>query len=239
VSEGNKPSRAANAPKKPRPGFAGRRSRAAVMLASWLVPAIMAAAYMILIVTSEVDRTGAAWEAIGFAFVLLLWWMFRLLTEHAAMARAVAVGDAERVAEIADHRLGKRFARSRTTFLVYRALAYELDGDWQAALQRLDQAKPAGAWRSIAASVRVSALAELGRASEARAVFDADVQRGAVRDAQLGLLSRLAEARLRRAEGNREAASELVEALAHNVRAGSGTRARAQAMLEELRVAKN
>jgi hypothetical protein len=118
---------------------------------------------------------------------------------------------------------------------VYRALAYELDGDWQAALKRLEQAKPEGAWRSIAGSVRVSALAELGRAREARAVFDADVHPATVRDAQLGLLARLAEARLRRAEGDRQAASELAEALTHNVRVGSGTRARAQALLDELR----
>lgn len=229
---------AAPAPKKPRAGFAGRRGWAAVTLASWLVPAIMTAAYWLLIITSDVDRTGASWEAIGLAFVLLLWWMFRLLTEHAAMARAVAVGDSERVAELADHQLAKRrLPRTRARYLVYRALAYELDGDWNAALQRLDQAKPEGAWRAIAGSVRVSALAELGRTREARVVFDAEVRRTTVRDAQLGLLSRLAEAKLCEAEGDRASAIELVEALARNVRAGSGTRARAQAMLDELRAA--
>jgi hypothetical protein len=223
--------------KKPRAGFAGRRGWVAVALAGWLIPGIMTAAYIVLMFTSEVDASGAAWESIGLAFVLLLWWLFRLLTEHAAMARAVAIGDSERVAELADYQLGKRrSARGRARYLVYRALADELDGDWQAVLARLAQAEPQGPWRWVAASVRVSALVELGRVAEARVTFDAELSRGAgiVRDAQLAILGRLAEARLRRAEGDRAGATELLSSLVRDVRAGSGTRARAQQLLDQL-----
>ena len=220
---------------KPRAGFAGRRGWLPVALASWLVPAILCAAYIVLMLTSDVDATGAAWESVGLAFVLILWWLFRMLTESAAMARAVAIGDADRVAELADHQLDRRrTARSRAPYLVYRALAHELVGEFPDALARLDEAKPVGPWRRIATSVRVSALVELGRVEEARRAFDADERREVVRDAQLAIVGRLAEAILVRAEGDRSQATELLSAVVRDVRAGSGTRARAQAMLETM-----
>jgi hypothetical protein len=228
-------STAPTAPNQGRAGFAGRRGRVAVALASWLIPGIMVGAYIVLMFTSDVDATGAAWESIGLGFVLILWWLFRLLTEHAAMARAVSIGDAARVAELAEHQLRKnRSARSRAPYAVYRALAFELVDDWQSALAVLAEAKPEGTWQRVAASVRVSALVELGRTTEARKVFDRDMRGPRVRDAQLDVLAVVAEARLRKAEGDRAGAEQLLARVARDVRAGSGTRARAQQQLDRL-----
>src|SRR5439155_1452425 len=84
-----------------------------VVFASWLIPVMMMTAYGVLILTSDVDATGAAWEAIALGFVLVLWFLFRVLTEHAALSRAVDIGDAERLIELADFQLARRQRHSR------------------------------------------------------------------------------------------------------------------------------
>jgi len=214
---------------QPRIGFGGKRGLGWVLLASWLVPLMMTAAYIVLIATSEVDATGAAWEAIAFAFVVVLWMIFRVLTEHAAMARAVDVGDADHVIELADFQLSRtRRVRARARYHVYRALAFDIRGDAAAALAELDKCSPTGTARTLAATIRVSALAETGHAADARKLYESELT-VAPRDPQLAILARLAEARLLRAEGNEPAASALFSKLADNVRAGSGIRSRAKA----------
>ncbi len=212
-------------------GFGGKRGLVWVLLASWLIPLIMCAAYAILIMTSEVDATGAAWEAIALGFVLVLWFLFRVLTEHAAMARAVDIGDADRVLELADFQIARRRSEARRApFRVYRALALEIRGDYAAALAELELARPRGNWKALAATVRVTSLAETGRVADARALFDRELgKRVVTRVQQIDILARLAEAHLRAAEGDRAGAEQLLARLVEDVRAGSGIRERARA----------
>ncbi len=221
----------------PRTGFAGHRGLLWVIAAGWVVPAMMTAAYIILMLTSETDTTGKAWESMGLAFVLVLWFVFRLLTERAAMARAVALSDPERVLELAEFQLSRRrSARGKAPYHVYRALGLALREDYAGALAELDRAEPRGRYRALAAAVRTGALAELGRAGEARKVFDAELTgKPVTRDHDADILSRLSEARLRIAEGDRAGAQPILARLADDVRAGSGTRDRARALLEKLR----
>jgi hypothetical protein len=99
----------------------------------------------------------------------------------------------------------------------------------------LDRASPRGASRTLAATIRTSALVELGRTTEAREVFDAELgKRPMPRDFQLAILSRLAEARLRAAEGDRTGAAQLLARLADDIRAGSGIRERARSLAAQL-----
>ncbi|MGE5186288.1 MAG: hypothetical protein ACM31C_29740 [Acidobacteriota bacterium] len=220
----------------PRTGFAGHRGLLWVIAAGWVVPAMMTTAYTILMITSETDTTGKAWESMGLAFVLVLWFVFRLVTERAAMARAVAVGDAERVLELAEFQLARRgSARKKAPFSVYRALALEIREDWQGALAELDRTEQRGGFRQLAATVRTTALAELGRVAEARKVFDAELSgKPVTREHEADILARLADARLLIAEGDRAGAQALLERLCDDIRAGSGIRARAKALLAKI-----
>lgn len=212
-----------------RAGFAGKRGFGWVLLASWLIPAIMTAAYIFLMYTSETDNTGKAWESVGLGFVFVLWFLFRVLTEHAAISRAVVVGDAARVLELADHQL-RRWHRAgvRARLHVCRALAFEIRGEWASALAALDRpevANAAATWRHIAATVRVAALVETGRVADARAAYDAILtDRLAMFDSTLAPLARLAEGRLRWAEGDLDGAAAVLAKLVDDVRAGAGTR---------------
>lgn len=218
---------------KGRIGFGGRRGLIWVLLASWLVPLMMTGAYIVLIATSEVDAQGAAWEAIAFAFVLVLWFLFRLLTQHAAMARAVDLGAADEVIELADFQLQRnKSARSRMPYHVFRALAFDILEDWPAALAELDKTKPQGNWRALAMTVKVSALAATGKTGEARALFDAELKgRPIMRVMQVDILTLLAEARLKIAEGDREGGAAVLARLSDDIRAGSGIRERAKTLL--------
>jgi hypothetical protein len=84
--------------------------------------------------------------------------------------------------------------------------------------------------------VRTSAFAETGHADKARAVFDAELAgKPVARDHHADTLARLAEARLRTAEGDRAGAEALLARLVNDIRAGSGIRERAQALLEQSR----
>jgi hypothetical protein len=221
---------------KGRIGFGGKRGLVWVLLASWLVPLMMTGAYIVLIATSEVDATGAAWEGIAFAFVLVLWFLFRILTQHAAMARAVDIGAADEVIELADFQLQRhRSARSRMPFHVYRALAFDILEDWPAALAELDKTQPAGTWRPLALTVKVSALAATGKPEQARTLFDAELAgRPVTRVMQVDILTLLADARVKLAEGETAAAEKVLARLADDIRAGSGIRARAKKMIDAL-----
>jgi hypothetical protein len=194
-------------------GFAGKRGRVWVLVGKWVVPLVMSAAYVVLMLTSETDIFGAAWESLGLVFVLTLWWIFRDLVARAAMSRAVATADTDRVLELAADLRGPRQH-------VHRAIAYQLRGEWAAALAELD-AMPSG---PLAATVRIAALVETGRAADARQVYDSVLaKRPLSRD--LDLLARLAEARVRWGEGDLGGADPLLARLIDDVRAGDGIRA--------------
>jgi hypothetical protein len=200
-------------------GFAGKRGTVWVLLAAWLIPLIMTGAYIILMETSETDTAGKIWEGGGLLAVLFLWFLFRSLTARAALARAVAVGDADRVLEIAARIRGARGA-------TYRALAYDIRGDWSAALREAAHAPGV-----LGGTVRVTALVELGRTAEARRAFDAEPLLKRPAHYSQDLLIRLAEARLRAAEGDREGAKALFEKIAADVRTGERQREIAKRLL--------
>jgi hypothetical protein len=203
-------------------GFAGKRGLVWVLVATWVIPAIMLGACIILMFTSESDNAGKIWEGVAFLLMLGLWFLFRTLTRHAAMARAIATGDAPRVLELAD----RQSARLRP---VYRALAFSLRCDWPATLAELDRGgPPPDGKRVLAATVRIAALVETDRAADARAAFDRDLARRARSgDVAADALVRLAEARVRWAEGDVPGADALFTRLTEDVRAGEGVRATA------------
>jgi hypothetical protein len=204
-------------------GFAGKRGRVWVWVASWVIPLIMSGAYVILMATSETDTAGKIWEGFGLVLVLFLWWLFRRLTADAALTRAVVVGDAERLLELATDLRGAWGP-------VYRALAHELRGDFAGALRELEGSRAVGTARRLAVTVKVTALVETRRASEARAAYDAELAGGArTGNVMTDLRVRLVEARLRCAEGDLDGAEPIVAQLIDDVRAGEGIRAAAHA----------
>src|SRR5262245_12150047 len=138
------------------------------------VPFLVTAAWLFLAISAETDSTGYAWMAVGFAVVLVLWFMFRVAIARAALARALAIGDHERLRELADKRL--RYARIDRRALVYRALAREMQGDWAGVLADLDNVQSAAldpARRFLAESARIAALVETRDAAGARTALAA------------------------------------------------------------------
>ena len=208
--------------------FAGKRGRGWAWLAAWVVPLMMGGAYCVLIATSDVGASGALWEAGGFGLVLVFWFAFRILTRRGALARAIAVGDPERILELAESP-------------VDRALAYELRRDWPAVLSTLDLARPTSAAdHVIAAALRIHALAETGEAVRAREVLTREIEpRKAALDGRLHAVAlaraELARGRVLAAEGKRDEAETLLRRVIDDVRTGPTTRAAAQALAGELR----
>jgi len=201
--------------------FAGKQGRGWALAAGWVVPLMMAGAYCVLISTSEVGVSGALWEAGGFALVLGFWIAFRMLTHGGALARAMAIGDHDRVLELARDP-------------VDRAIAYELRCDWPNALHTLDNAAaPATPERQvIAAAVRIHALCETGDVPRAREILDRDIEsRFAQLDRRLNATgwdrAQLARGRVLAAEGRRDEAAVVLSKLADDVRADANLRAEA------------
>lgn len=127
------------------------------------VPVMMTLAYVLLAATSDTNTTGRAWIAVGLGFVLVVWFVFRRLTETAALVRALSVGDVARLFALVDRHLPrKRRPADRAPFLVARAFAHQLCGEFSAALAVLDETRPMPDLLPLASAVRIGALVELG-----------------------------------------------------------------------------
>jgi hypothetical protein len=207
--------------------FAGKRGRGWSLAVDWVIPLMMAGCYAVLIATSEVHTSGALWESGGFGLVLVFWFAFRSLTRRGALARAIAVGDHERILELAKKP-------------VDRAVAYELRGDWKAVLATLDEAPPTNpADHVIASALRVHALVETGEIARAREVLAREIEpRTASLDPRLHAVAlaraELARGRILAAEGKRAEAAQLLRRVIDDVRTGPTTRAAAQALAGSL-----
>jgi len=206
----------------------------------WGVPIGMGGAYAVLAWSSETDNTGKAWMAIGFSFVLVVWFLFRYLIKHAALSRALATGDSERVLGLTEKDLrSRRTPAARAPLLALRARAFELRGDWSAARSTLDEIDPAAlpaaqqpAWRLLAATIRVAAHVERGEADRARQIFDREVeptaaQVGRDRRVPAHVAATLARGEVLWSEGAREAALVELAKVIDDVRATATQRATA------------
>jgi tetratricopeptide (TPR) repeat protein len=201
----------------------------------WGVPVGMAGAYAMLIWSADTDTTGKAWLAMGFAFVLVVWFIFRILTTQAALSRAIAIGDSAKLLETT----GKQLARLKTDadrapYHVARAFAHELRAEWSDALAELDKANLAALppakrapWQLRASMTRIAALVETNRIADARRVLDAELRPDAphVLHSDAYLAANLAAGRVLAAEGKRDEAAARLRKVADDVRATSAMRA--------------
>ncbi|HET9987895.1 MAG TPA: hypothetical protein VFQ65_05230 [Kofleriaceae bacterium] len=197
--------------------FLGRSGPFWRFIASWFVPVIMTMAYVVLALTSETDATGWAWMSIGLAFVLVLWWMFRMLANSAAMSRAVAVGDAERVIEIDKRPLPA-------------AVAFELQGEWAKTLVAVRRAQPKKPRDQVlAATTEISALVETGEIAKARSVLETMQPTLARLNERLEgashLAATLAKGKVLAAERSNTEALAVLQKVIDDVRTGQRTRA--------------
>lgn len=199
--------------------FLGRNGPFWRFVASWFVPVIMTFAYAVLAATSGTDATGWAWMSVGLAFVLVLWWMFRMLANNAAMTRAVNVGDHERVTEIDKRPLPA-------------AVAFEIKGDWTKALLAVRRAHPKKPRDQVlAATTEISALVETGEVAKAREVLEAMRPTVAKLNERLEgashITARLAEGKVLAAERSNTEALAILQRVIDDVRTGQRTRATA------------
>ncbi|MFT3697528.1 MAG: hypothetical protein QM831_30575 [Kofleriaceae bacterium] len=198
-------------------GFLGRKGFVWEFIGSWFVPVIMSGAYIVLALTSETDATGWAWMSIGLAFVLVLWWLFRMLTRNAAIARALNTGDANALTQIDKTPMGF-------------AIAHEMRADWDKALRQLDRVSPEKPKDQILVdTVKISAYVELGDVAKARAVLNSmPVDKLNPRlDAQLALQAELARGKVLGAEHDHEQALVVLDKVIADVRTGQWSRAMA------------
>lgn len=207
---------------KPAPvGFFGHRGWVWSLLASWFAPSIMAVAYLVLGLTSEADATGWAWMSIGLGFVWCLWWMFRALTQSAAMSRAIAHGDADRVTELAG------------ASPLYRAVAHVQRAEWLLALTEIAKASPKKPQDQVlAATVEIGALVETGEIAQARAIVDRDLSMSGPLgrlhprlDAGSHIAARLARGSVLTAERSHAEALALLQQVIDDVRTAPVSRA--------------
>jgi len=185
-------------------------------LAIWGVPIGMTICYAFLAYTAETDASGQAWMAIGLGFVFVIWFVFRLLAERAALHRALGVGDTVRLFALADKHLARaRKDAARAPFLVARAFAYQLRGDMAQSLATIEQAHPDPELAPLAQLIKINALVELDRPIESPIA-------PAPRTPSLVWL---AEGELAWRSGDREVASDKLNRVIDDIRAGSATRA--------------
>jgi hypothetical protein len=204
----------------------------------WGVPVGMGGAYIMMMWSADTDTTGKAWMAMGFAFVLVIWFIFRILTTQAALSRAIAIGDSARLLEVSEKQLGRlKTDADRAPYHVARAFAHELRSEWDAAIAELDKANLSALpdakrapWQLRAASTRIAALVATNRIADARRVLDAELRPDAphVLHSDAYLAANLAAGRILAAEGKRDEAAARLKKVSEDVRATSAMRAAAE-----------
>ena len=211
------------------------------LLQVWGAPVGMTIAYLVLMWSADTDTTGKAWMAIGLGFVFVIWFVFRMLTTNAAISRALAIGDSARILAVSERFLSKhRNPAARAPYLVARAFAHELRGDWPAVIASLDEAQldaiPAKArttWQLRAASSRIAALLATGKIAEARTVLEGELSPDAnhVLHSDAYLAANLAAGRVLAAEGKRAEATARLAKVRDDIRASAAMRAAALSTL--------
>lgn len=198
------------------PDFIERAWRA---LSRWAVPVMMTLAYVLLAETSDTDLVGKAWMGVGLGLVMVAWFVFRALTETAALARALAVGDTVRLFALADRHLPRTHKPAdRARFLVGRALGHQLRGQPAEALAVLAEARPGPDLAPLARAVRIGSLIELGRPVD-------DVRLDVSAASGNPAIGWLGDAELAWSAGALDAAAAQFARVIDDVRAGSATRA--------------
>lgn len=225
-------------PPAPRPSWLDAAWR---VLQVWGVPVGMSGAYIVLMWSSDTDVAGKAWMAIGLGFVFVIWFVFRMLTQDAALARAIALGDAPRILDVSGRYLEThRAAKARAPYLVARAFAHELRGEWPPAFAALDEAKldalpPAkrARWQLRAASTRIAALLATGELARAREVLERELAPDAPHalHSDAYLVANLAAGRVLAAEGKRAEAAARLALVRDDIRATTAMRAAVQTVL--------
>jgi hypothetical protein len=215
-----------------RRGFLGRRGWVWTFIASYFVPVIMTGAYVVLAATADTTPENWGWMGIGLLFVMCLWYMFRELTQTAALSRALAVGDSDAILEIATHALAQKLVVGRAQLVLYQAAAYELRGQWADVLAKVDEAKlddrSKKRLRVLAAGLKITALVESGDRAGARGVLDRELAPIEATlndrlDAQLVIKSKLARGLVLLAEGNADG-HRVLQQVIDDVRTGAATR---------------
>ena len=205
------------------------------VLQIWGVPIGMTGAYMLMMWSSDTDTTGKAWMSIGLGFVLVVWFVFRMLTLNAALARAIDVGDAARILAICERYLGKhRGNAARAPYLVARAIGHEVLGEWALSLRSLDEAelavlpaKKRALWQLRASSTRVAALLGSGQIPAAREVLERELAPDAKHapHSDAYLVANLAAGRVLAAEGKAAEAEARLRRVSDDIRASAAMRA--------------
>jgi hypothetical protein len=189
------------------------------ILSRWAVPVMMTLAYVLLAATSDTDTFGTLLMAAGLVLVLIGWFVFRALTEAAGLSRALSVGDVPRLIALADRRLpGARDPAVRARFLVARALAHQLRGEFADAVAAVDQAQPAPDLQPLAQVVRLAAEIELGRPARAPTPIVATSGRAPA-------VAWLVEGQLALSGGDLDTAAERFSRVVDDIRAGGAVRA--------------
>lgn len=211
------------------------------ILTGWPVPVFLILLFAALMSTSDAPPAGIAATFLGLGLVLLLWGVFREYSIHAEIMRSLAIGTGETARMAAEAQLAKRSARRRGPFLVYRAMAHELLGNWEAIEADLADAKPellrgtggGASWQHIAQCLRIAAWCEQslqkgGDAqllAKARQTYDEHVAPHAAAATLGSIVATLALGRLRFAEGDLAGAKEQLTPLPRNIRLGPAQRA--------------
>ena len=204
------------------------------VLTGWPVPLFMMLVFAALISTSDASNAGVLAAGFGLLLVLLFWGMFREMSVHAEISRALSIGDGAAAARLAEVQLKKRSARRSGPFVIYRAMAHELTGRWREIEDDLAATKPehlrgaggGSSWQLVADCLRIGARCELGEVAKARALYDEAVApRVHAQGGTGGIFSQLTEGRLRFFEGDHAVAQERLLPLTRNIRLGPAQRA--------------
>jgi hypothetical protein len=209
---------------------------------SLLAPVAGAALYAALVSTAGAGAVASVIAALFFIGVLMMYLGLRRLRVHASASRLASIGDPDQLLALVERELPRRLLTgTRMPLYIFRAMAYNLLGNWDRARQALNDAgirpgqRSTRSWHLVWAAADIHTRTGSGDAIGARQSYVALVMpfRRLVPAAGVELIAIECEARILLAEGNPAAARVCITPLIKDIRLGAGVRAQLRAILAQ------
>lgn len=204
-------------------------------IAELIVLFVVALAWLAFVVFSGATGIAKALMGVGFAFALMLMFTIRELKQHATISRYAAIGEPDKILEIADAQLSRRRSpKRRVPFQVYKAIAQGMKGEWEDVIETLEAidfermgAKARRTWQFLYYNNLLAAYCFTGRVAEARTMFDDHIEPFGtiVRSPGTKLAISESRAKLHYFEDDLDEARKGFESLVDDVRLASAARA--------------
>jgi hypothetical protein len=198
-------------------------------IVSWIILVVLAVSFVVLAQTAGSSGVAIAVAALGFFFVLGLWFLYREFSLHGSLSRSISVGEPDEVWQTIGTTPPRRIGlRGSMPMALYQAMAFDQEGKFQQAIDVLQAHPLVGAaqrWATLSMCIKAGVYAHLDPPSGRRLHTQLGSSSQIRPRSSEAVLAQLADGRLLVAEKNYDQAITVLLPLSREIQLGPAPRA--------------